>query len=195
MANTSVDNPLDNTTDEETTTEDDEETSVGNPDGDPGIPIDEDGYFPSSSNVMGFQGAWYCFADTVNETTCVEGEAPWDTASTAMCLTGKTTVRTEEEGYDNWGAGIGASLNDQGGDKEDFDADAKGITGFKFTITGDLGDAVLKFKVPRSTKDGDSPPEVDAKVGQNTVQFDDLAPPDWDEFTPSDLDLAERSPN
>jgi hypothetical protein len=186
-ATTSINNPLNTTTDDETE-EPDETTSEGNPDGDPGIPIDEDGYFPSNSNVMGFQGAWYCFDDGEVDTSCVDDETPWDATEMGMCITGTTIV---DATYAAWGAGIGASLNDRGGDKEFFDADAKDIKGFKFTVSGDLGDAVLKFKIPRSTKDADSPPEVVIKVGSNTINFDDLAPPDWDEFTPSKLDLSE----
>jgi hypothetical protein len=187
-ATTSIDNPLDNTSDEETTSEEDEETSVGNPDGEPGIPIDSDGYFPSNSNVMGFQGAWYCFDDGEVDTSCVDGDPPWSADETGMCISGSTIV---DETYAAWGAGIGASLNDQGGDKEFFDADTRGIKGFKFTITGDLGGAVLKFKVPRSTKDKDTPPEAVVDVGANSIQFDDLEPPEWDEFSPSALDVAE----
>lgn len=152
------------------------------------IPQTETGWFPSNSNQACFQGSWYCFDDGEVETTCVTDTPPWDATVMAMCMTGSTIV---DSTYAAWGAGIGASLNDQDGDKEFFDADAAGIKGFKFTISGDLGGATLKFKVPRSTKDKDSPPEFVLKVGTNTVEFSDLEPPDWDEFSPSDLDISE----
>lgn len=181
-ANTSVDNPLDNTSDDEETTTD-EETSVGNPNGDPGIPIDADGYFPSNSNVMGFQGSWYCFADDVNETSCVQDEPPYDATTLAMCLTGSTTERETEDDYTAWGAGIGASLNDQGGKKQPFDAEAKGIKGFKFTVTGDFDGATLQLLVPLTNKDSeDGPPEYNmTKPGTYSVEFDEIVRPEYTE--------------
>lgn len=153
----------------------------------PMIPQTETGWFPASSNQSCFQGSWYCFDDGEVPTDCVKDTPPWNATESAMCLKGSTIV---DSTYAAWGAGIGASLNDQDGDKELFDAEAAGIVGFKFTISGELGDAVLKFKVPRSTKDSDSPPEYVLKVGTNSVEFSDLAPPDWDEVG-DDLDPAE----
>jgi hypothetical protein len=162
-------------------TDEDTETSGGNPNGLDGIPIDEDGYFPANSNKMGFQGSWYCFADEVNETSCVQDEPPWDEASSSMCLTGTTTVRTDPEDYSAWGAGIGASLNDVGGSKKAFDAEAKNIKGFKFTVTGDFDGATLQLLAPLTSKDTeDGPPEYNmTKPGTYSVEFDEIVRPEW----------------
>ncbi len=169
------------------TPEPDEPAAECSGEGEPGIPQTETGWFPATSNKSCFQGSWYCFDDGEVPTSCVKDTPPWNATEMSMCLDGATIVDTT---YAAWGAGIGASLNDQDGDKELFDAEAAGIKGFKFTVSGDLGGAVLKFKVPRSTKDQDSPPEYVVDVGANSVEFSDLAPPDWDEVG-DDLDPAE----
>jgi hypothetical protein len=147
--------------------------------GDPVIPQTETGWFPANSNQSCFQGSWYCFDDGVNETTCVTDTPPWDATEAAMCVTGETVERTDPEDFTAWGAGIGASLNDQDGDKEPFDADAAGITGFKFTVSGNLDGATLLFLIPTKKTSEDGPPEFTAKVGANTVTFDDVIQPEW----------------
>lgn len=188
-ANTSATNPPETSTAQQTSKA--PETSVGNPDGDPGIPIDDDGYFPSNSNVMGFQGAWYCFEDDVNGSSCEQDVAPWDAETSAMCISGETTERVEADDYSAWGAGIGASLNDQGGTQKAFDAEAKNIKGFKFTITGELDGATLQFIIPLTNKDSeDGPPEYNiTKAGTYSVEFEDVVRP---EYTGSD-DAADPS--
>lgn len=159
--------------------------------GDPVIPQTETGWFPANSNQSCFQGSWYCFEDDVVDTSCVTGDPPWDATASAMCVTGETIERTDPEDFTQWGAGIGASLNDQDGDKEAFDADAAGIVGFKFTITGELDGATLLFMIPLTTKSSEEgPPEYVAKVGANTVMFEDVVQPDWagtEEANPEEL--------
>lgn len=159
--------------------------------GDPVIPQTETGWFPANSNQSCFQGSWYCFEDDVVDTSCVTGETPWDATASAMCVTGETIERTDPEDFTQWGAGIGASLNDQDGDKEAFDAEAAGIVGFKFTITGELDGATLLFMIPLTTKSTEQgPPEYVAKVGANTVMFEDVVQPEWagtDEANPQEL--------
>lgn len=145
----------------------------------PLIPQTKTGWFPANSNQSCFQGSWYCFDDGVYDTTCVKNEPPWDETKMAMCITGDTVEREEPDDYTAWGAGIGASLNDQDGDKEPFDADEAGITGFKFTVSGDLDGATLLFLIPTKTTSEDGPPEYTAKIGVNTVSFDDVVQPDW----------------
>jgi hypothetical protein len=159
--------------------EPDEPVAACSGEGDPAIPQTETGWFPANSNQSCFQGSWYCFDDGVNETTCVTDTPPWDATEMAMCITGTTVERTDPDDYTAWGAGIGASLNDQDGDKEPFDADAAGITGFKFTVSGTLDGATLLFLIPTKTTSEEGPPEFTAKVGANTVSFDDVVQPEW----------------
>lgn len=148
--------------------------------GDAVIPQVESGWFPANSNKSCFQGAWYCFDDGEYDTTCVADTAPWDAAKSAMCLTGSTVERVDPDDYTAWGAGIGASLNDQGGKKGAFDAESAGIVGFKFTVAGDLDGATLLFLVPRTNGNSeDGPPEFTAKVGANTALFSNIVQPDW----------------
>lgn len=148
--------------------------------GEPVIPQVESGWFPATSNKSCLQGAWYCFDDGVNETTCVDDTAPWNATEGAMCLTGSTVEREDPDDYTAWGAGIGASLNDQGGKKAAFDADSAGIVGFKFTVSGDLDGATLLFLIPRTNGSSeDGPPEFAAKIGANTALFTDVIQPEW----------------
>ena len=155
---------------------DDTTQPQGNPDADAVIPQSSTGWFPANSNQYGFQGSWYCFDDGELDTTCVTDEPPW-VEGKGMCLTGSTIV---DDTYAAWGAGIGASLNDDDGTKLPFDAEGAGITGFKFTITGDLGGATLKFMLPLTSRESeDGPPEYTAKVGANSVTFDDVVRPAW----------------
>ena len=149
----------------------------GNPDAEPVLPQTANGWFNGTSNFYGFQGSWYCFDDGEVETSCVTDEPPFVDGE-GMCLTGATIV---DETYAAWGAGIGASLNDDDGTKLAFDAEAAGIKGFKFTISGDLGGASLKFQVPRTSKDSESPPEYEiTKAGTYSVEFGDVEPPAHD---------------
>lgn len=143
--------------------------------------MNEKGWFPSNSNVMGFQGSWYCFEDDVNGSSCEQDVAPWDATESAMCISGETTEREDPDDYTAWGAGIGASLNDQAGTKKPFDADAKGIKGFEFTITGDLDGATLQFLIPLTNKDSeDGPPEFNiTKTGTFRVDLKDVKRPEY----------------
>lgn len=84
---------------------------------------------------------------------------------------------------DLWGGGIGLSLNETGGDdsvKSPFDADAAGISGFQFTVSGDAAGATIRFKATDVPNDGE---DFCAKIvlGQENQQvtFDQLKHMCW----------------
>jgi hypothetical protein len=101
-----------------------------------GLPINESGWLDASCNSIGLQGAWFCFDDEIQDSSCVDGEPPFE-AGTGMCVTGTSVVDAD---YASWGAGIGLSLNETGGDssvKSAYNATANGIVGFRVTFEGD----------------------------------------------------------
>jgi len=101
-----------------------------------GLPINETGWLDASCNSIGLQGAWFCFDDGVEQHSCVDGEPPFETGR-GMCLNGTSAVDPD---YLAWGAGIGLSLNETGGDdsvKTAYNATANGVVGFRVTLEGD----------------------------------------------------------
>jgi hypothetical protein len=101
-----------------------------------GLPINETGWLDASCNSIGMQGAWFCFDDEIQDSTCVDGEPPFR-AGVGMCVDG-TSV--EDSTYASWGAGIGLSLNETGGDdsvKTTYNATANGVVGYRVTLEGD----------------------------------------------------------
>ncbi len=69
--------------------------------------------------------------------------APFTNTGGKMCLTGTAAVVKNSNYSAIWGLGIGFDFNNAGsgdaggnGNKLPYDATAKGVTGFKFTVTG-----------------------------------------------------------
>ena len=77
-----------------------------------GLPLNETGWIPRECNNVGIQGAWYCYDDGINPSGCTSGTPPFR-AGEGMCLAGSTTL---DDTYEAWGAGIGLTLNESGGD-------------------------------------------------------------------------------
>lgn len=148
---------------------------TGNPDAPPDIPIEADGWFDSNSNLNGFTGAWYCYDDGLQDSSCVDDETPY-VDGMGMCLTGETIV---DDTYKAWGAGIAVSLFDKSNKKNPYDADAAGITGFEVTITGDTDGADLLMQIPRTTSSTEDAPQVLLKIGTQRVDITDAVVPDW----------------
>ncbi len=110
------------------------------------LPIDKDGWVDKACNTCGIQGAFYWYGDAntaatlqCNGAPCVKNTPPFQATAPGpgMCISGKATGST-----DDYGAGIGLSLNDSGGMmsvKNVFDATKAAcgnITGFDITLTG-----------------------------------------------------------
>ncbi|MBN2195233.1 MAG: hypothetical protein JW751_20620 [Polyangiaceae bacterium] len=101
-----------------------------------GLPVNESGWLDASCNSFGLQGAWYCFTDEIQTSTCASGTPPWQ-AGSGMCLSGTSVI---DEDYKSWGGGIGLSLNETGGEdsvKTAYDAAANNVVGFRITLEGD----------------------------------------------------------
>ena len=101
-----------------------------------GLPINQSGWLDASCNSIGMQGAWFCFTDEIQTSTCIDGTPPWEEGR-GMCLSGTSVV---DSNYDSWGGGIGLSLNETGGDdsvKTAYNATANGVVGFRVTLEGD----------------------------------------------------------
>lgn len=114
------------------------------------LPVDATGWVARECNNSGIQGAWYCYADPVGTSDCVEGTTPYR-AGGGMCLTGTTAVNAPGE-YEAWGAGIGLSLNETGTGadgsasvKSPYNATANGVAGFRISITGSTGDKQVRI--------------------------------------------------
>jgi hypothetical protein len=122
-----------------------EATAMGGQGGDPidcstlsgsGLPINQSGWLDASCNSIGMQGAWFCFTDEIETSTCIDGTPPWEEGS-GMCLSGTSVVDPD---YASWGGGIGLSLNETGGEdsvKTTYNATANGVVGYRLTLEGD----------------------------------------------------------
>lgn len=110
------------------------------------IPIDKSGWVDKACDACGIQGAFYWYADAnttaslqCNGAACVQNVPPYQSASPGpgMCISGTATGSSKD-----WGAGIGLSLNDSGGDagvKSGFNANTAAcgkITGFDIALSG-----------------------------------------------------------
>src|SRR5262245_18748708 len=81
------------------------------------LPIDEAGWVARECNDRNIQGAFYCYDDMINPTSCpapaADGTRPPPYRDGAgMCISGNTTI---DATFAAWGAGLGLSLNESGG--------------------------------------------------------------------------------
>lgn len=136
----------------------------------PGVPLvpDATGFIAASSNSVGVTGAWYSYVDCNDYlyfdsgvpnpgVNCSLIQAPPNgsfqpasgTAS-KMCTKGTTAiVPTAADWQTHWGAGIGLDLNNPSGTKLDYDANAAGVIGFCFVLSGaQLPAPPLKVNLP-----------------------------------------------
>jgi hypothetical protein len=107
------------------------------------IPVDMSGWVDRSCTDRMIQGAFYCYADGINPSTCVEGTPPYR-AGAGMCIAGDTTLDPDHAA---WGAGIGLSLNavgDPAPAKMAYNAAANGVLGFTLSLSGDSGGNPLR---------------------------------------------------
>lgn len=105
-----------------------------------GLPINATGWLDRTCNDVGIQGAWYCYTDEIQASSCADQIPPFE--ASGMCLSG---TAVEDDTYESWGGGIGLSLNDpgEGGAKGSYDATANGVVGFRITLEGDsLGQSI-----------------------------------------------------
>ncbi len=152
-----------------------------------GLPINSTGWVDASCDTPGIQGAWYCFDDEIQESSCVQNVPPFGT--TGMCLSG-TSIDGDGE-YDSWGGGIGLSLNETGGSssvKNPYNATENGVRGFRVTLEGDsLGQSMrVGFAASLDTENDISPfvevgtLEPGTPVIADVMIADSLVPEDWD---------------
>lgn len=149
------------------------------------IPQPSEGIVQAHCNAYAIEGAWYCFADAVGETSCVAGEVPWDEERGEMCVSGMTVEASSELETYPFGAGVGFSLS-LGVDRFDrapFNAGELGIVGFEFEVVGATEQLPLRIVVttqstPRA--EGSSEPELQrVGAGHHMVFFDELQAPEW----------------
>jgi hypothetical protein len=152
------------------------------------VPITPDptGWVEGRTNVVGIQGAWYSYNDcTTSPGDCTMNQIPvegsFDNVGGKMCTSGTTAAVADQMEFSlKWGAGIGLDLNNSGGTdamKMPYDADAAGVVGFSFTISGT--DATgLRFNIT-SVAAGDNSHFVSAAMGENTVMFSDAMQGSW----------------
>lgn len=92
---------------------------------------------------------------------CVSGTAVQVTDETGATGCNAAAAETEPGACQwsaQWGGGIGLNLNETGGEDSMqgvWDALAAGVTGFTFTVSGDAGGAVLRFKAKNEGSDED----------------------------------------
>lgn len=152
------------------------------------LPIDAAGWVAADCNSSGIQGAWYCYADGIGTSDCVEGTAPYRAAG-GMCLTGITAVNPAMD-YSAWGAGIGLSLNETGemadgsaSIKSPYNATTNGVAGFAIKITGSTGDKQIRVGFTGTATPTELPAPFFAVPGPGeyvVMLADALVPADWD---------------
>src|SRR5262245_55097251 len=151
------------------------------------LPIDESGWVAAECNDLGIQGAFYCYDDGVNPTSCPPAAAdgtrpPPFRAGGGMCISGNTTM---DPTYAAWGAGIGLSLGDSGGTpsvKTAYDATANGVTGFDIDMTGSTGNRPLRIGFTGSATPMGAQPFVEFPAGAMALDVpiaDALVPSTW----------------
>jgi hypothetical protein len=153
------------------------------------LPIDEAGWVARECNDKNIQGAFYCYTDELNPTSCPPAAAdgtrpPPFRAGGGMCISGNTTV---DPTYDAWGAGLGLSLNETGGmdsSKEAYNATANGVTGFHLDITGSTGNLPLRVGYTGAAAPMGAQPFVQIPAGVTSLDVpiaDALVPESWDD--------------
>lgn len=160
------------------------------------ITPDMSGWVEGSTNSVGIQGAWYSYNDcNTSPTNCTMNQVPpegsFENVGGKMCTSGSTAAVAMESDFSTiWGAGIALDLNNSGGTdgmKMAYNADAEGVVGFSFNITGTApGLRVNITSVPA----GDDSHFVGGMVGENTVLFADAMQGSW-VTTKTDLDTTQ----
>ena len=100
-----------------------------------GLPLNATRWVDASCGTSGIQGRWYCFDDGIQASSCVNNTPPF--AANGMCQSGTSVDETGT--YTSWGAGIGLSLSESGGNpsvKSAYNATANGVIGFRLTLEG-----------------------------------------------------------
>jgi hypothetical protein len=117
--------------------------------------INEDASGYICNNTFGIKGAWYCYSSDTSSPCSPTGVIPWNSSSSAMCLSG--TINTG--GY----AGLGFKVNSgpPGDSATPGTWNASNIVGFAVTLTSGAsgkgsGGSVLEIEFPTPNDIGDS---------------------------------------
>jgi hypothetical protein len=151
------------------------------------LPIDESGWVARECNDHMIQGAFYCYTDNINPTSCPAAAAdgtrpPPFRPNGGMCISGSTTV---DPTYAAWGAGLGLSLNDAGSPsfvKSAYNATANGVTGFQILIAGDTGGRPLRVGFTGAAMPTGAQPFVEFAAGSTNLEVaiqDAVVPSSW----------------
>jgi hypothetical protein len=137
------------------------------------INVDSSGYI--CNNKWGIQGAWYCYSSDTSSPCNPTGVIPWNTAKSAMCLSGTIAAG----GY----AGLGLKVNSGPPGSTGFKSwNASSLVGFAITFvpgpsgTGSNG-MILNVEYPTTadlTPGGDAPGITVPGVGSSEVTYNAL---------------------
>ena len=148
--------------------------------------INEDASGYVCNNTWGIKGAWYCYNDGSDSSTSCKGSdgkgagaIPWNTSSSAMCLSG--TMGTGTGSY----AGIGFKVNSDppGSTTTPGTWDASKLVGFAITLTSGAsgkgtGGMILNIEYPTSTdldtQTKDAPGITIPGVGSTAITYNAL---------------------
>ena len=148
--------------------------------------INEDASGYVCNNTWGIKGAWYCYNDGSDSSTSCKGSdgkgagaIPWNTSSSAMCLSG--TMGTGTGSY----AGIGFKVNSDppGSTTTPGTWDASKLVGFAITLTSGAsgkgtGGMILNIEYPTSTdldsQTEDAPGITIPGVGSTAITYNAL---------------------
>jgi hypothetical protein len=140
------------------------------------INIDSTGWV--CNNEWAFQGAWYCYADTlVTNNSCVTGVPPFSATSGGMCISGTTSTSTNATTA--FGAGIGLNFDqpEHGANAVAFNmttAKPAPIVGFAITISGSSGGSVFNIsfpQLPQLTTSGEAAAVTVPGISGTTVTY------------------------
>jgi hypothetical protein len=148
---------------------------------------EDTGWVDAATNDCKIQGAWYAYSDcTTSAEDCTTGQVPapgsdaFPNSGGKICTSG-TTVAINKEYDTKWGAGIGLNLN-QPTDSEDKNPISElphAITGFSFTISGDVVPAEVRVTYPTAQTEKTAHFKKIVKAGDYTVSFGDAAQGSW----------------
>jgi hypothetical protein len=136
------------------------------------VTIDATGAIYPQCNTWNIQGAWYCYADAVGTSNCLQGAPPYSAADSGMCISGTTAAGTTA-----YGAGMGFGLNSTLGTTSVKSPIAdSSIIGFEITLSGGThgsGGSVLNVNMTTSAVAGTYPAVTIPGVAPNsTVTYD-----------------------
>jgi hypothetical protein len=136
------------------------------------VTIDRTGAIYPQCNTWSIQGAWYCYADGVGSSSCVQGAAPYSASESAMCISGTTATGTTA-----YGAGLGFGLNSTlGATSVKSPIADHAIIGFEITLSGGTygsGGSVLNVNMTTAAAPGTYPAVTIPGVAPNsTVTYD-----------------------